>query len=181
MKTCIKCGETKCTSEFYPKKSSKDGFRTECKDCIKLYQKLRYKNPATKILIKKYQEGEKYQSYRKQYTATNEYKSRQEFLRQDPRRKAKAKEYRLSERGKEVHLKSHAKYCLNNPEKRKAKDAIHAEVRYGRLAKASTFPCVKCGKKASEYHHCFGYEPKDWLKVIPLCRQCHVDSHKLSA
>ena len=32
-KTCSECGATKPTHDFYPHKHSKDGFRSDCKDC----------------------------------------------------------------------------------------------------------------------------------------------------
>jgi hypothetical protein len=38
-KQCTKCKETKELTEFYQNKSSKDGFITRCKACIRVYQK----------------------------------------------------------------------------------------------------------------------------------------------
>ena len=38
MKVCSKCKEEKEQTEFYKRKTSKDGLRTECKECVKFYQ-----------------------------------------------------------------------------------------------------------------------------------------------
>lgn len=40
-KTCTneKCGETKLISEFYKHKSGKDGYTSNCKECIKAYNR----------------------------------------------------------------------------------------------------------------------------------------------
>ena len=35
MKVCSKCKEEKEQTEFYKRKTSKDGLRTECKECVK--------------------------------------------------------------------------------------------------------------------------------------------------
>ena len=39
MKTCSKCKIEKELSDFYKKKASKDGFRSECKECNNLYSR----------------------------------------------------------------------------------------------------------------------------------------------
>ncbi len=179
-KQCRTCKETKTISEFYHRKDSEDGLRNECKSCTKIKMGVYYQKEEVKLHIKEYQTSEKYKTYREEYNATDHSKILQKINRQKPHRKEYNKKYRNSANGKSVLKKAHAKYCINNPEKRKAKAVIQEEIRLGRLSKANTFPCVKCGQKATEYHHCFGYEPKNWLKVIPLCRQCHINSHKLS-
>ena len=38
MKECSKCGETKDVSEYHKRKDVSDGFRKDCKKCIKQYQ-----------------------------------------------------------------------------------------------------------------------------------------------
>lgn len=46
MRKCIKCGETKEISCFYPHKRSPNGFRSQCKDCCKTQiNKQRESNP----------------------------------------------------------------------------------------------------------------------------------------
>lgn len=47
MKKCAVCGEVKPTSEFYPRKESKSGYRRECKTCSKqIHKKYREDNPG---------------------------------------------------------------------------------------------------------------------------------------
>jgi hypothetical protein len=61
-KKCIKCGVSKNrTKEYFnPRKTSKDGFRNECKDCMNLYKK-------SKIdLVKNRDRGKKYRENLKQ-------------------------------------------------------------------------------------------------------------------
>ena len=38
MKECSKCGETKSVSEYYKSKTSKDGLRSRCKECLRQYE-----------------------------------------------------------------------------------------------------------------------------------------------
>lgn len=48
-KTCIKCGETKSTTEFYKRSDSKDGLRNDCKSCRKAKSSAAYHaNPGPK-------------------------------------------------------------------------------------------------------------------------------------
>lgn len=48
-KTCIKCGETKRTTEFYKRSDSKDGLRNDCKSCRKAQSSAAYHaNPEPK-------------------------------------------------------------------------------------------------------------------------------------
>ena len=42
MKSCSKCKIEKDLSDFYKKKSSKDGYRSECKECAKKYSEENY-------------------------------------------------------------------------------------------------------------------------------------------
>ena len=52
-KRCSKCGEIKPISEFYKRKSSKDGLQNNCKDCAKAVRKEHYQTHRDTILKKK--------------------------------------------------------------------------------------------------------------------------------
>lgn len=58
-----------------------------------------------------------------------------------------------------------------NPQKSRAHRIVRVAVKNGKLKKQ---PCVECGKEKAEAHHEDYSKP---LKVIWLCRQCHVDLH----
>ena len=86
LKKCSKCGEWKPFSEFYKKKNTKDGLRSECKICrkeyyennkdqIKEYREKYYENNKEKLkeINKKYYENnkEKLKEYQKEYRENN--------------------------------------------------------------------------------------------------------------
>ncbi len=54
MKKCRICGLDKELEEFHKKKSSKDGYRNECKECVKLIQKKYKEDPNFIEKRKKY-------------------------------------------------------------------------------------------------------------------------------
>jgi len=60
-KVCSKCGIEKPISEFYMRKGSRDGYRNECKQCLKISHHLNYKSREDNIKDKVHkmsQEGE---------------------------------------------------------------------------------------------------------------------------
>ena len=57
-----------------------------------------------------------------------------------------------------------------NVPKVKAREAINAALRYGRLTRK---PCAVCGDSRTEAHHLLGYAPADWLQAIWLCPEHH--------
>jgi hypothetical protein len=58
-----------------------------------------------------------------------------------------------------------------------ARAYVNRQIRDGKLPRASTKPCVRCGKRAREYHHHLGYEREHWLDVTPVCSVCHRATH----
>ena len=59
MKTCTNCGEEKESSEFYSRKDSKDGLKSECKICTRA-RNSKYKKENMEAIKK--QQKEKYHS-----------------------------------------------------------------------------------------------------------------------
>lgn len=57
-----------------------------------------------------------------------------------------------------------------------AHKAVTAAIREGRMYPAKDFKCQGCNTQANEYHH-ESYDPADWLRVVPLCRKCHINHH----
>ena len=63
------------------------------------------------------------------------------------------------------------------PEKNRAKLAVAYAVRTGKMLPASKQLCCDCQKPASDHHHYQGYAVENRLKVMAMCRQCHVTLH----
>ena len=55
MKKCSKCKETKQESEFYTDKRSKDGLRSQCKECHKGYEQTR-----ARVVMKRWRDNPKF-------------------------------------------------------------------------------------------------------------------------
>jgi len=76
-----------------------------------------------------------------------------------------------TEKGKALRGLSYKRYCDKNKHKRLAKDALNNEIKAGRLKRQG---CSRCHEPKAEAHHPDYNQP---LKVIWLCRKCHVMEH----
>jgi hypothetical protein len=56
--------------------------------------------------------------------------------------------------------------------------AVKKAIREGVLTRAAEQQCVNCGQQADHLHHYAGYNQDAWLKVVPLCHECHVLEHR---
>lgn len=65
-----------------------------------------------------------------------------------------------------------------NPNKRKARNAIHRAISEGRMFKADCYGCRYCWRLADTWHHHLGYEREHWFDVIPVCFKHHGNLHK---
>jgi len=59
----------------------------------------------------------------------------------------------------------------------RARAAVNSAVRAGKMVPAKFLHCVRCENEAAEYHH-WSYLPEHRLEVIPLCKQCHVETYR---
>ena len=64
-------------------------------------------------------------------------------------------------------------YRERHPDRYKARQAVARAVRSGKLPKASSCVCFRCGNPAVHYHHQNGYDKTAWLDVEPVCLECH--------
>ena len=75
MKVCNKCGEAKPLSDFYKEKSKKDGYRNDCKACVRARSKAHYEANREKVAArqKAYNEAnrEEIAAYLKAYREAN--------------------------------------------------------------------------------------------------------------
>jgi len=87
IKVCCRCGESKNIIEFRKDKTKKDGFRPECKVCVKTYEKnKRMNNPldmSKKLKLYYLKNPEKRVEYRNNYK-DRKHKQRKERRQIDP-------------------------------------------------------------------------------------------------
>lgn len=169
-KKCTKCGEVKNQLEFYRQDTGKDGFKCECIVCCKKYH-AQYRvteqaREANRRAVKRYLATEHGQETHRCADAT--WKATEHG--QEVCRRA-SQQYRTTEHGKETIRQYHKKYRAENPEKGKARDAVHNEIRRGRLVRQ---PCGICGKTPADAHHDDYSKP---LEVQWLCRKHHKQYH----
>jgi len=157
-KKCSHCKQIKPIIEYFANSSQRDGYTNQCKSCHRESVN-RYRNT---------EQGK--ENNRKQVLAYSQTKYG----------KRKRRKYALSSAGKEASKRANNKYYQKNPDRRKAKEAVHRAIYAGRLLKPSKFRCVQCNKKAQHYHHHKGYAPEYWLNVIPVCAMCHKKIHNHS-
>jgi hypothetical protein len=152
-KDCSNCKKTKPINDFYKDKSAPDNFSYWCKNCVK----------SNVISWQKTPKGKKLHNLRYyQYAKTNNGKQSQ-------------KRYRQSQKGKIAQAKKDLRMKALYPDRYKARYTVNGAVRSGKIPRPDTLRCHYCPKKANEYHHWHGYEPKHWLDVVPACIDCHFD------
>lgn len=166
MKRCTKCQELKPLSEFYKDTKARDGLAYRCKICTK--KKVRDYNQDHRDEIAQ-RKAQRYQVNRetvRQQHAKYYQANREEVIK-------KSKIYATTPEGKEGKKKYVQKYRAANDTKVKAHRKVNHAIEKGKLPKASTQKCARCGDQAREYHHHKGYEPEHWLDIEPVCARCH--------
>ncbi len=156
-KDCFICKKSKFLTEFYRHPGMADGFLGKCKDCAIKDSKTYNQTEKGKAVRKKHSQTENRKINRREY-----YKNHIEYY----------KAYRQTEQGKISHKKSSLKWKINNPEKRKASNAVYNALRDKRLFKK---PCKECGNKEKVEGHHEDYNLP--LIVVWLCRSCHILLH----
>jgi hypothetical protein len=86
MKKCSKCEIEKGLSEFYRKKTAKDGLRSECKECNKLYQE------ENKDRIKEYRNSYNKSDRYKELSKIKYNKNKEDILERNKEYRSKNKE-----------------------------------------------------------------------------------------
>jgi hypothetical protein len=151
MKVCTRCKEEKSLDSFNKKLK---GLQPHCKSCRSAESKRYYLNNKSKIKMNTLE-------YRKAHRDENiQY----------------AKKYRKTEKGKVVAKTSRLKQFNKWPERTLAGYAVRDAVKLGKLDKG---PCEVCGTDKDIHGHHESYAKEDWLKVIWLCREHHIEWHSL--
>ena len=143
MKQCFKCKRHLELFEFYKHSMMADGHLNKCKSCTK-------------------QDSENRRKYKEQDINW--------VLSERKRHREKSRKYRSD--GKNVNKSNlqNKKWCEENPEKRKAHNAVKNALRSGKMHR---HPCCICGNKAQAHHEDYS-KPLD---VIWLCSRHHADRH----
>lgn len=155
-KRCGRCGLDKPRTAFGAHKRSPDGLRPECRECRNAAERARLQSPAGRAArlatVRRYNAKPETKAQVLDYQRTK--------YATDPAYRAKVQA---------TYRRSRAKHR----DKALARDAVNNEVKAGRMPRASSLPCVRCDRQASEYHHHKGYAPEHRLDVIPVCKPCH--------
>lgn len=99
---------------------------------------------------------------------------RRERERNKRRKEQRQKNMRDWQNNNREHIRQYFKdYRKREPQKNRAREAIHHEVRMGRMPSPLTLQCLWCDKPATGYHHHRGYSEEFKFDVIPICPRCH--------
>ena len=174
-KICRKCQKEIPIEQLVKNNLCKDGYLRRCKPCHnKISAAYVLNNPEKRkqTLQNDYQANKaRFLKNARNWRKTNPEKVREKSKQQYAENPEYYKNY-----AKTVGVK---KYQAKYPEKYKAHSKVHNAVRDGKLPRVSTLKCVSCGNQATQYHHHAGYEEKNWLNVIPMCKPCHSKEHRI--
>lgn len=92
--------------------------------------------------------------------------------------KRKMRAWSQTPQGKASQLKRKKRYIEKYPERWEAFKFLRYCISKGAIPPVNSLICKHCGEQAEEYHHYAGYEPSNWLKIIPLCISCHKIEHR---
>jgi hypothetical protein len=85
------------------------------------------------------------------------------------------KEWRKTDKGK---TSRNQRYVKRYPERAAANRFVKYAIKHGVLEHISEMDCKICDNPADHYHHKNGYEPLQWLDVMPVCHKCHKELHR---
>ena len=195
-KLCKRCNQIKPLSEFYVQVKSKDGHRPWCKPCWaqwqREYQQTEKGRQAMKRGMSKYHRTQKYKESRKRYKNSAKGKESRERYEnsakgiayytayyKSEKNKERCRKYFQTKMGRIVKRRAAAKQRRIHRNRVLARQRIWWKVKSGQLPRPDTLQCHFCGHKAIQYHHYLGYEPEQWLNVVPSCRKCDKEQHQL--
>lgn len=199
-KICTRCNKNKALSEFNKKSDHKDGYYSQCRDCVKeQYWENRESNLKRKKTYRAKEENrQKDLAYKKRYNKLNSKKRveyNKEYFQKNPEwAKAQARLY--YRRHKEKRLIKVKEYKANNRalyneldrKRRNLKNNLPAtltEKEWNDLLRYHSYRCYYCGEKADqlEKEHKIplskggGYTKEN---IVPACRNCNAKKHILT-
>ena len=150
-KTCSRCKLTKPGSEFYPRRTTKDGLTSACATCMRIAGKANYA------------------AHKDDYKRRAIERRRQMLAGELPKE--------VVEKHRKSRASQHARWSAAYPWKAKASAAVRRAVASGRIVKPTA--CSECGKCGLIHGHHDDYEKP--LVVRWLCPMCHsrVDAERI--
>ncbi len=174
MKTCSRCGEEKPTEGFPRHKTSKDGIRAACKECVAADNRRRYLASRDSVLAKQ-----------RAYNARPEVRARDKVVKADYYR---ANRDRIRQRSRQ--------WAADNPEALAARRRKDYDTSRDALNALKAHPCTDCGKQypspAMHFDHVRGEKKRFHIIVSNMrrpdlgeelakcelrCANCHAIRH----
>jgi len=104
--------------------------------------------------------------------------SHKDYLRRYSDPDKRATQQQASRNWKANNLDRHAELAKEYRAKNKEKTKAHNRLNYAiKIGKIKRLPCEVCGTTERVHGHHVSYEPKDWLNVNWLCKDCHKLEH----
>lgn len=155
-KRCSQCKQIKPLTDYSKNRNAKDGHQYQCKIC-------------RKVICRVFQQSVKGQIYHREYFRKySKCEKYLKYLKSEKRRKVR-KKYGQSVKCKQMRKKHYKANFI----KYQARHSVGHAIRNNKLSRPNTLPCYYCENKAKEYHHHKGYDPENWLDVVPVCIPCH--------
>ena len=152
--TCSSHGMPQVVDNFYKSHRLRDGLTSECKECTISTVRIYQQTPEGRAINRK---------------------AVSKFGRSE-NGKERAAAHKKSDKGKLQQLS----YRTRHAEERKARNAVNNAVKRGVLQPANMQLC-ECGNPAIEHHHHLGYAKDNWLRVVAVCKTCHVIFHSMTS
>ena len=157
-KPCTKCEVPQVLTEFYPRKSTKDGLAYWCKSCARDYRKENIVSINESASVYRTENREEINSRGRKYRSEN------------PDKTAECLQKHRSKNRDSINKKAKL-YQADNPNKMKARQLLSTAIKAGSIIRG----LCSCGStKPTDGHHEDYSKP---LEVEWLCRPCHRQWH----
>ena len=169
MKVCKKCGESKEFSQYTSNNSTRDRLRTDCRACVSIANRQRYKEKREHILAltKAYKQTEKGKEITKKSI---------EKYRQTPHGRVGMERYKSSERRRQQNLEYSKKMYKKYPLQHSCRNILSGAVYRGKIEPQSCqYPNGKCEGRIEAHH--FDYNKP--LEPTWLCKKHHLIADKV--
>lgn len=163
-RVCTCCNIEKSFDEFGNSNKGKWGKREQCKDCLRIKNRIYSKNNPEIMRAKHKRWVDKNKPHMREYNR-NRYEANAEIMRQ-----------RSNERRRKTGNKAVHDYRAKYPYKKKAHTFLEYAVFYGMVIRPDS--CSKCDVQCKPQGHHLDYNKP--LDVIWLCTKCHGKEHRIN-